>query len=708
MKKLALCFSLLVAPATQADNLKSYLWSNQTGFLEASECQPSTSEESGFFVVRSKGKGRKSYENMRTHAGGVKHYLLNDALVKAAKGTRKRSYEYVQVVGLSPQPSVIVNRWFAKRLDEGYVFQSSLKEIKNFVFELRSVDRSKTGELPVSPNGLFLQSKMNGKSYSTLKCGAKEYVLFDAFRTGSEDPTALIGINIDETAVLARITTRTPEQAEDVAAERLQAQQEAQTNSAAPVTGAPAVSTETPTRSLPETAPTPTPSPLNVDREYTVRASTPLEDDRAGADEEETTVDAEETDEEADIEDETAETEGEEPVEEFDGNYETVVCLENKSASVAVRSDDLQKVLFNLKNGVPVKVSQDWEGNTTVQREIHGVTYDFVRVQVTADNRIGWIASTFVKQKSHCASLESDLPDEENTGAQSTGETLPPGDYFVCTQAGSPLSAYDTTFTRLSSQDFLAAGSKVSVKDGALFDLPQPNGYSYVQVTTAEGALRFVAKDFLSKNACQSTSGGSEVGGYIFPTFHRTGWSYVNSNQRPNQDPKLTRFAGYRSNWGVYGARRSGGRRAHAANDLYQPFGLPRPNKAFTARHFGGAFRAMHGGRVVRGSTHFYLGTYYIVVLHDDGVVTRYGEIYPGTTYKSSRVKTGEKLGYIKWVGQGSVPPMLHLEHYHANNNSVKRGNLGGQKRINGRNSQRSNSLFDRTSFMRKLEERSL
>src|SRR5690606_23139615 len=100
------------------------------------------------------------------------------------------------------------------------------------------------------------------------------------------------------------------------------------------------------------------------------------------------------------------------------------------------------------------------------------------------------------------------------------------------------------------------------------------------------------------------------------------------------------------------------------------------PSDSYTQRYFGGAFRAMKGGRVVRGSTAFYLGTNYIVVHHDDNTVSRYGEIYPGTTYKSSKVSTGQTLGYIKWVGQNSVPPMLHFENYNPGNSDVRQGIL--------------------------------
>jgi murein DD-endopeptidase MepM/ murein hydrolase activator NlpD len=246
------------------------------------------------------------------------------------------------------------------------------------------------------------------------------------------------------------------------------------------------------------------------------------------------------------------------------------------------------------------------------------------------------------------------------------------------------------------------------VIDGTLKDMPTPNGYKYVKVSTESKNIRYVAKDFLTTGKCETSmvASGTSVNGYFFPTTTSTGFSYIASRNRPRQHPGLTGFAGYRSNWGLYGANRSGGR-SHAANDLYQPRGMSRPGKAYTQKYYGGPFRAITAGRVLRKPIPFYLGTFETAILHEDGVVSRYGEIYPTTVYKSSRVKAGERIGYIKWVGQNSVAPMLHFENYYAKNNSVKTGSLRGSKRINGKNSRRSEHLFDRTKVMRDLEAKS-
>lgn len=191
---------------------------------------------------------------------------------------------------------------------------------------------------------------------------------------------------------------------------------------------------------------------------------------------------------------------------------------------------------------------------------------------------------------------------------------------------------------------------------------------------------------------------------YTFPTLTSTGFSYIEVKARPHQDHRLLPFMGYNYNWGLFGAGRNQDRRAHAATDLYQARGQTPPNATYSREYFGGSFRAITDGKVIRGATYFYLGTSSIVVHHDDGVISRYGEIYQSTAYQDTRVRSGDVLGYIKWVGMNSVPPMLHFENYYPNDNKVKSGVLLGDKKVNGLNSKRSQHLFDRTPFIKNLE----
>lgn len=93
-----------------------------------------------------------------------------------------------------------------------------------------------------------------------------------------------------------------------------------------------------------------------------------------------------------------------------------------------------------------------------------------------------------------------------------------------------------------------------------------------------------------------------------------------------------------------FGARRSKGRRAHAACDLYRPMGT--------------TVYAVADGRVLSGPDFFYLGTWALVIDHGDFLV-RYGEVQPSTVVsKGDRVKAGQPIAKVGRLN------MLHFELY--------------------------------------------
>lgn len=111
----------------------------------------------------------------------------------------------------------------------------------------------------------------------------------------------------------------------------------------------------------------------------------------------------------------------------------------------------------------------------------------------------------------------------------------------------------------------------------------------------------------------------------------------------------------YDSGMRRFGARRSGGSRLHAANDLYRK------------RH--DAVVAVQGGTIIRSLYPFYEGTYAIEVKHDSGKVVRYGEISakrpPGRILNvGTRVSKKDIVGFIGRLNSGCCNPMLHFELY--------------------------------------------
>jgi murein DD-endopeptidase MepM/ murein hydrolase activator NlpD len=148
----------------------------------------------------------------------------------------------------------------------------------------------------------------------------------------------------------------------------------------------------------------------------------------------------------------------------------------------------------------------------------------------------------------------------------------------------------------------------------------------------------------------------------------------------------------YTSGMRRFGAGRSGGKRAHAACDLYRFINEP--------------FRSVAPGKVISDLYYFYQGTYAIEVKHSGGFIVRYGEITGkrpadkvrgGRLRKNSPVVMGQRLGYIGKVNSGCCRPMLHFELYRGN----KSGSLS---RKSGRYRRRSD-LLNPTEYLLRWED---
>lgn len=381
-----------------------------------------------------------------------------------------------------------------------------------------------------------------------------------------------------------------------------------------------------------------------------------------------------------------------------EGLLETVVCLANANDKLKIRKFNLDEMDHELANGSKVKIFQGWDQDDERKKEIDGVSYNFVRVQT--DEAIGYAPKEFLKQKSECESLELQKP-VANKKAESSKALSKDKSYYVCTDTGESLSVRDMGFHRLDRAYNVSHKEQVTVIDESLSKYA---GIDFIKVKTESGYERMIGADFLSSEVCANAAESE----YHFPVFSKTGFSYIDSSKRPTKLKNFSRYRGYQEDWGVYGARRSSGKRAHAATDLYQDRGQPRPSgSTYTHLYYGGAYRAMTSGRIVRRPTAFYLGTYRVVILHDDNTIGLYGETYGTCLSESDRVSAGQKLGYIKWVGANSVPPMLHFENYNFSESIINSDDgWKGSKNINGRNSKRNNNLFDRTELIQRLEER--
>lgn len=190
------------------------------------------------------------------------------------------------------------------------------------------------------------------------------------------------------------------------------------------------------------------------------------------------------------------------------------------------------------------------------------------------------------------------------------------------------------------------------------------------------GAEEALAKIANTGNAISIADLGKNISGLndskccLFPLKHRPTASYTSGMRR-------------------FGAGRSGGRRIHAAADLYQTRNAP--------------IVAVANGKAISGLYFFYQGTYAIEVKHSGGFVARYGEM---TGKQASGVRSGatlsagQQIGYMGKVNSGCCTPMLHFELY--------KGTQRGPLTTGGRGYQRRGDLLNPTSYLLKWEEKAL
>lgn len=135
----------------------------------------------------------------------------------------------------------------------------------------------------------------------------------------------------------------------------------------------------------------------------------------------------------------------------------------------------------------------------------------------------------------------------------------------------------------------------------------------------------------------------------------------------------------------AFGAGRSGGKRKHAACDLYRELREP--------------ILSVAPGKVIRDRYHFYQGTYALEVVHSGGFVVRYGELdaktVPGMN-KGKEIKMSEKIGYMGKVNSNCCRPMLHFELF--------KGTATGGLSTGGSGFQRRSDLLNPTSYLLKWE----
>lgn len=244
------------------------------------------------------------------------------------------------------------------------------------------------------------------------------------------------------------------------------------------------------------------------------------------------------------------------------------------------------------------------------------------------------------------------------------------------------------TFVRVQFPDLAAKGEDsvgwvaeeyIRTKDKcATAQLPEEETRSTVKTAT-ENKKEDVKEASASPAASSaSVSGLKDSDCCVFPLNSHPGESYLSGMR-------------------MFGARRSKGRRTHAACDLYQYKNAP--------------LTAIADGRISNlGVYRFYQGTFAMELKLKDGAIARYGEItgYQNPQVFAARINGKSNPNYMKVAaGQTNIAkmgkvnsncctPMLHFEMY----SGKGRGNLttGGNKYL------RRSDLINPTAYLQRWE----
>ena len=393
MKLKLITFTALLnlSAATLAAGAPLYIWDNQEGLIKADSCSISPSDSTPYRISAFTGYKNKGVENLRNYKGVRQSHLVNGSLLKIEEAKERRNYEHIEIVGVNTNSNSIVNRWYSKRSDQGYLFRDSVHSIEDYILEIdhNSFKNHNTEKLNLDKSSYwFAESRGN---YFNVNCAGensnRKYSLFRVYADieTSTEPTAFVGVSKEETSIFTTLKTykvsnlatnfetfETPYDIDELSSSNTDVNevgdQEKQDK---------------------------------IQKEFVSTMNT-IEQERTQTD----TIPSTETNEKEVVTTAEEVTEVEENVTSTNGFFEEVVCI--PSSTLNVRDDSLERVLFKAVTGEKVKKFQSFD-NEIKEYVLDGNTYKFVKVEFASreesDQKIGWVASKFIKQKSKCKYL---------------------------------------------------------------------------------------------------------------------------------------------------------------------------------------------------------------------------------------------------------------------------------------------------------------
>ena len=371
---------------SSASAIPHFQWDNQDGVTVQENCSIERTRNNDYRVSRYVGRGSKPTENLRNSNGVLQSHLINSSLVKLISGKEKRDYKKIEVVGINTNTSMSTNRWSSERGDQGYLYHESMLPLEDFVIELDLAQNDLREKFDIdifksSVENVDLTKKLYlriaaDSSYYKLNCddeSEREYLIFRGYqKENSESPLFLMGISTQETSLLKSFAaiqkTTAMTYLSDVGNEEALVEGEIQSNVMV----------------------------VTAEEEKSIQ-------------------------EELDVASSARPQQRPESLNKVTSSLEKLVCIGTKSLNV--RDQSLDEVLFKASLGEKIKVFQGWDEETVV-KTINGTEYTFNKVEFPnreeKDERIGYVASSFVKTEADCRFIEEGKP-VRNAQTQITG-----------------------------------------------------------------------------------------------------------------------------------------------------------------------------------------------------------------------------------------------------------------------------------------------
>jgi hypothetical protein len=359
----------------------SYVWDNQEGLREVSNCKVVEMSSNPFLISKYTGRDNKAVETLRNSAKVGQSNLPIGSLIRYEEGGRNVSgYKYIYVIGVNKSAAPGYSRYLSRRNDKNYLFHRSILNIDDYAIELTEDVSPSWDE---SLKGMNLVPVLR-PTYQKVECEdevsmqGRDYLLFNGYRDG-KSPIA-IGVSIEETGIFKNIKTKKVSSLTGVqnvlAAELSHGELSDEV-----------VETEE-----------------DIQEEVTEEITEEITEE--GEEETEVTEITQEETVDPPASEQRVETAG----------IENVIC--HPTTDLVVRNEELDEVLFTAARHEPVKIFQSWEGEI-IEKQKEGSSVVYIKVQFSDreenDQEIGWVSKKYVVEAANCPVLDQNIRDNPAT-----------------------------------------------------------------------------------------------------------------------------------------------------------------------------------------------------------------------------------------------------------------------------------------------------